>query len=93
MIVWRREVGELLSRDALDEGSLDALMRALVAGRRCGYPVEVEHASPRVRDVLELFGLWFAPPVARSGVEMHRESEERKEIGVDVEVDPGDDAV
>jgi hypothetical protein len=91
MIVWRREVRELLAADALDEHSLDALLRAQLAARRCGIAIDLERASPKVADLLELLGL--VGVVGGSAVEMDGEAEQREEAGVDVEVDPGDDTV
>ncbi len=88
MIVWRKEVREVLACDALDEASLDAILRTQLAARRCGLSIELDGLSPKIADLIALLGLEDVLP--GSGVEVDREPEQREEIGVDVEVDPGD---
>jgi hypothetical protein len=91
MIVWRREVREVLACDSLDENALDSLLRAQMIARGRGETIELDHVAPKVADLIELLGLDDVFP--RSGVAMEREPEQREEVRVDVEIDPGDTPV
>jgi hypothetical protein len=91
MIVWRREVREVLACESLDETTLDALLRAQLAARRCGMTIELDHVTPKFADLIALLGLDDVFP--SSAVDVDRETEQREEVGVDVEVDPGDTPV
>ena len=74
-----------------DPAILDALVRLQLAAQRRGASVRLENACPVLVDLLALAGLSEVLPVLRaSGVEMDRQAEERKEVLVDEEVEPGD---
>jgi hypothetical protein len=69
---------------------LDALVRLQLAAQRFGASVRLANACPTLVDLLALAGLAdVLPAIAPSGVEMNRQTEERKEGLVDEEVDPG----
>jgi anti-anti-sigma regulatory factor len=72
----------------LDEEILDALVRLQLAARRNGLVVELRDACPRLVDTFELCGLR-----EELGVEVDGVAEERKQRGIDEEVDPPDAAV
>jgi ABC-type transporter Mla MlaB component len=75
-----------------DEATLDALARLQLAARRLGTSIELTNASRALLDLLELAGLADVFPNA-SGVEVDGQVEDREELGVDEEIDPGDAAV
>ena len=71
-----------------DVGTIEALARLALTARRLGRPFALAGASPDLLDLLALTGL---ERLARLGVEIEREAEERKEtLGVEKEGDPGD---
>ena len=72
----------------VDESVLEDLARLLLAARRLGVTVELRRPSRRLVDLLALAGL-----ADELGVEMGGKAEAREELGVDEEVDPGDEAV
>ena len=76
----------------LDEQALDALVRLQLTARRLGATLRLENASPALADLIELAGLADVL-IIDSRVEVHREVEQREEVGVDEEVHRGDDAV
>jgi anti-anti-sigma regulatory factor len=74
-----------------DPAILDALVRLQLAAQRLGASIQLENACPVLVDLLALAGLSDVLPVmCASGVEMDRQTEERKEALVDEEVEPGD---
>jgi anti-anti-sigma regulatory factor len=73
-----------------DPEILDALVRLQLAARRRGASIRLENACPVLVDLLALAGLSDVLPVLRaSGVEMDRKTEQREEVLVDEEVEPG----
>lgn len=48
---------DVASLTAPDAATVDALARVLLTARRLGRSVRLRHASPRLRELLELFGL------------------------------------
>ena len=84
------DVGSL--RDA-DEAAFEVLARLQLEARRHGLRVELRNASPNLRALIELFGLRDALPCARSGGDVHREIEQREQLGLDEERDSGDPTV
>ena len=76
---------------APDERTLEALVRLQLAARRCGASIRLHHARAELIDLLALVGLSdVLPVVVESGLEADRLVEEREQILVDEEVDPGD---
>jgi hypothetical protein len=67
---------------------LDALARAQLMARRVGATIEVHNAPPALDRLVRDAGLGC---VLR--VEVQRQVEEREQLSVDEEVDPGDRAV
>lgn len=80
-----------------DEEAVEALARLQLAVTRAGATLELARAGRELRDLLALLGLddvlRCACPPRRSGVEVDRHLEQREQVGVDEEVDPGDHAV
>ena len=73
-----------------DPEILDALVRLQLAAQRRGASIRLENACPVLVDLLALAGLSEVLPVLRaSGVEMDRQTEQREEVLVDEEVEPG----
>jgi ABC-type transporter Mla MlaB component len=71
-----------------DLGTVDALARLQLTGRRLGCRVDVRNAPPGLRELLLLVGLG---QVVRLWVEAGRQPEEREEaLGVQEERDPAD---
>lgn len=64
-----------------DIETVDALARLALAIRRSGCRMELEHASPQLRDLVGLAGLARVLPCARLPLEALGESEEREEPG------------
>jgi anti-anti-sigma regulatory factor len=86
--VVRCDVGGL---DHLDEAALDTLARLQLEARRAGRTIELCNARAELVDLLALAGLSdVIVVVADSAVEVNGEPEQRKERGLDEEVDPGD---
>jgi hypothetical protein len=84
-----------------DELALEALVRLQLTARRLGRTVRLRNASAQLVDLLALVGLTDVLPVVGdaadtagvdSGVEVNRQVEQRKEVGVDEVVDRGDAA-
>jgi STAS domain len=81
-----------------DQCALDALARLQLAARRVGTSIRLENAGGELVDLLALVGLSDVLPVVgpetgnpnRSGVEVDGQVEQRKELGIDEEVDRGD---
>src|SRR4029079_211492 len=79
---------------AFDPESLAALGRLQLIARRLGTSIELRNACPRLVDFLALAGLSEILPVAPgSVVEVDRLAEDREQLGVDEERDPGDAAL
>ena len=77
-----------------DLRTLEVLARLQLTARRLGATILLGHACERMRDLLAWSGLDAMLPLdAESGAEGDRLAEERKELLVDEEVDPGDSAV
>jgi ABC-type transporter Mla MlaB component len=75
-----------------DEATLEALARLQLTARRLGTSIELTNARRALRDLLELVGLADVLPNG-SVVEVDGQVEDREQLGVDEEVDPGDPAV
>ena len=71
-----------------DEIALDALARLQLMARRMGVSIELRNARPQLVDLLTFLGL-----AGLLAVEAHRQAEQREEVGIDEEVDPGDASV
>ena len=86
-----------------DERTLEHLARLQLAAHRSGASIRLRHAPPALVDLLALAGLSELLPVVdepallaergNSGVEVERLVEERKEVGVDEEIDRRDPIV
>jgi hypothetical protein len=77
-----------------DARTLETLARLQLEARRAGASIRLRNACPRLRALLTWSGLADLLPVVRaSGVERDGLVEEREELVVDEEVDPGDPAV
>ena len=74
---------------------LDALARLQLAARRSARSIRLDNACAELVDLLALVGLSDVLLVDRdgSGVEMDRQVEQREQLRVDEEVDPGDATV
>jgi hypothetical protein len=73
------------------EQTLDGLLRLQLRARRLGASLELRNASPGLVDLLRFTGLTEVLPVEwESGLDPHREVEERKEARVDEELDARD---
>jgi ABC-type transporter Mla MlaB component len=89
------DVGRLGGRDEL---ALEALTRLQLTAQRLGTSIELHNAPEALADLLDLLGLSDVLPVTVvSGVGVDRVDsdrlvEEREEVRVDEEVDPGDAA-
>jgi ABC-type transporter Mla MlaB component len=83
------DVGAITNPDAV---TVDALARLQLTARRLGRHVRLEHASPRLRELLSFVGLSEVLPVdGRSGIEARRQAEEWEQgSGVEEEGDPAD---
>ena len=83
------DVAAVLDADA---GTVDALARLQLMVRREGRSIVLLHASPDLRDLLDLMGLGDVVPCAEpSGLEARRQAEEREPTGrVEDEGNPGD---
>ena len=76
---------------APDERTLEVLLRLQLIARRCGASIRLHHARAELIDLLALVGLSdVLPVVVESGLESDRLIEEREQLLVDEEVDPGD---
>jgi hypothetical protein len=69
-------------------GTVDALARLRLHAGRAGITIEVRNAGRELVDLLQLAGL-----ATVLSVEMHRQTEQREQCGIDKEVDPGDPAL
>jgi hypothetical protein len=76
-----------------DLRTVETLARVQVAARRVGASICLQHACPKLRDLLTWSGLAEWLPLAQSGVERDGLVEQREELVVDEEVDPGDPPV
>jgi hypothetical protein len=77
-----------------DVRTLETLARLQLAVRRAGASIQLRHACPRLCSLLVWSGLAdVLPVVPDSGVDRDGLIEEREELVVDEEVDPGDPAV
>jgi hypothetical protein len=77
-----------------DLRTLEVLARLQLTARRLGATILLGHPCERIRELLAWSGLDELLPLdAGSGVDHDRLAEERKELLVDEEVDPGDSAV
>jgi ABC-type transporter Mla MlaB component len=74
-----------------DVRALDALARLQLTARRLGRSIRLRHPRPELRDLLDLTGLYAAVPCG-PGLRLwtQRQTEDRKEVRVDEEVDPAD---
>jgi anti-anti-sigma regulatory factor len=76
---------------APDMSDVDALAELQLLARRVGASLVFEHANAELRSLIEFCGLGEVLPArGRSVLEPDRETEQRKQIGVDEEVDRGD---
>jgi len=76
-----------------DAAVLESLVRLQLSARRLGASILLRDAPRELIDLLVLFGLSEVLPVdADSVVESDGQIEERKEAGIDEEVDPSDTA-
>ena len=75
-----------------DEATLDALARLQLTACRLGASIRLRNARPELLDLLSLTGL-AGVIEADSGIDSDRLPEQRKEVGVDEEVDPRDAAL
>ena len=77
-----------------DLRTLEVLARLQLTARRLGATILLGHPCERIRELLAWSGLDELLPLdSESGVDRDRLAEERKELLVDEEVDPGDSAV
>jgi STAS domain len=82
------DVGAL---DRPDPLVLEALARLQLVAHRFGVSVELHNACGELIDLLALVGLSEVLPLAAgSGVEPDRQTEQRKEVLIDEEVERGD---
>ena len=72
-----------------DELALEALVRLQLTARRLGTSIRLHNASRELVDLLALLGLSEVLPVV-SGIESDGQTEQREQVGIDEEVDPGD---
>ena len=73
---------------AADEATLDGLARLLLVARRLGVSIEFRHARRELVDLLELVGL-----AGELTVEPLGQAEQREQVRIDEEIDPGDPPV
>jgi ABC-type transporter Mla MlaB component len=89
------DVGALGRRD---ERALEALARLQLTAQRMGASIELHNAPEELADLLDLLGLSDVLPVTVESVDRvdrvdsDRLVEEREQVRVDEEVDPGDAA-
>jgi hypothetical protein len=78
-----------------DAHILEVLARLQLTARRMGASIRLRHACPRLRDLLVWSGLADLLPLwdASGAVDGDRLPEQREQLLVDEEVDPGDPAV
>ena len=82
------DVSGLAEPDAL---ALEALVRLQLIAHRLGTSIRLHNPCAELVDLLALVGLSeVLPVIAESGVEPERLVEEREQVLVDEEVDPGD---
>ena len=77
----------------LDAHTLDVLARLHLIAQRFGMTLELHNASDALVDLIGFAGLSGVLVVARSGVEVDRQVEQREQRGIDEEVLGGDGAV
>ena len=77
-----------------DARALDVLARLQLTARQSGATICLQHACPRLRDLLAGSGLADLLPLcdASGSVDGDRLPEQREQLLVDEEVDPGDPA-
>jgi hypothetical protein len=77
-----------------DMSDVDALAGLQLLAHRLGSSIVLEQASDELLSLIEFSGLGeilLSSPLRRVSVrEPNRKAEERKQVGVDEEVDPGD---
>lgn len=72
-------------------GTVDALARLVLAARRLGYRVRLEHAAPELVELVDLAGLCDVVGCSGSVVEAGGQAEQREVArGVEEEDDPAD---
>jgi hypothetical protein len=73
-----------------DMSDVDALAGLQLLARRLGSAIVLDHAGNELRSLIEFAGLGeILLPRAGSVLESDREVEQREQVGVDEEVDPG----
>lgn len=77
-----------------DDGTIEALARVQLTGRRLGRDVRFRGAGAALREALVLLGLRDVLDVGSlSGVRTRRQAEQREQaLGIQEEADPGDPA-
>lgn len=80
--------------EAPDDGTIEALARVQLTGRRLGRDVRFRGAGAALREALVLLGLRDVLDVGSlSGVRTRRQAEQREQaLGIQEEADPGDPA-
>jgi hypothetical protein len=80
---------------APDPRTLEVLARLQLAAHRLGATICLQHACPRLRDLLQASGLADLLPLCdgSGGLDGDRLTEQREELLVDEIVDPRDPAV
>jgi anti-anti-sigma regulatory factor len=84
------EVGAIERPDAV---ALDALARMQLTARRLGGGIRLRHASPALRDLLELTGLSGVVPASGLRRDLGRQAEQSEQLRVEEAVDGGDPPV
>jgi len=77
-----------------DATAVDALARLQLTARRLGRSIRLRNAPDDLRELLALTGLSDELPLcAGLRVQLHRQAEQREQLGIDEEVDPADPPV
>jgi hypothetical protein len=80
------DVGALGCPDAV---AVDALARLQLTAQRLGRSIRLRHACEEFEDLLAFVGLRSVLPLSAGlPLELHRQTEERKQARLDEEVDP-----